>query len=314
MTMTFEEAKTIMDQKLGDYKIMALASCADDYPMVRNVSCIFYNEKIFEELNLELPHDIESLKEVTKILNDNGYKAIVTGATNWCATDLFSKVQSQMVGSDLLIKAYNGEAQYNDPSMVEALTVLQDLVECNAIDPSSADYTDDDAVAEFVSGNAAMYSAHTGMATSIDSMAEGTDFSYNIIEEFNFVDDPLTATAVTWGSMWCIPSNVQNKEAAEAALSFLWSEEVARNDVEELGKVVNVEEWNSGLTHPAAMTSVKQLAKSGTADSFYLVDMISAKVLDNMNKGIQEMIQGKIGPQEVLDNVQAIWEEELEQR
>ena len=145
-------------------------------------------------------------------------------------------------------------------------------------------------------------------------MAEGTDFSYNIIEEFNFVDDPLTATAVTWGSMWCIPSNVQNKEAAEAALSFLWSEEVARNDVEELGKVVNVEEWNSGLTHPAAMTSVKQLAKSGTADSFYLVDMISAKVLDNMNKGIQEMIQGKIGPQEVLDNVQAIWEEELEQR
>ncbi|HJB05568.1 MAG TPA: pyridoxamine 5'-phosphate oxidase family protein [Candidatus Merdibacter merdigallinarum] len=45
--MTFEEAKTIMDQKLGDYKIMALASCVDDYPMVRNVSCIFYNDKIY---------------------------------------------------------------------------------------------------------------------------------------------------------------------------------------------------------------------------------------------------------------------------
>ena len=47
MTMTFEEAKTIMDQKLGDYKIMALASCVDDYPMVRIVSCIFYNDKIY---------------------------------------------------------------------------------------------------------------------------------------------------------------------------------------------------------------------------------------------------------------------------
>ena len=47
MTMTFEEAKTTMDQKLGDYKIMALASCVDDYPMVRNVSCIFYNDKIY---------------------------------------------------------------------------------------------------------------------------------------------------------------------------------------------------------------------------------------------------------------------------
>ena len=36
----FKTAKAIMDQKLGEWEIMALASCADDYPMVRNVSCI----------------------------------------------------------------------------------------------------------------------------------------------------------------------------------------------------------------------------------------------------------------------------------
>ena len=45
--MEFNEAKQIMDKKLGDYKIMALASCVDNYPMVRNVSCIFYNDKIY---------------------------------------------------------------------------------------------------------------------------------------------------------------------------------------------------------------------------------------------------------------------------
>lgn len=45
--MNFEQAKQIMDGKLGDYKIMALASCVDNYPMVRNVSCIFYNDKIY---------------------------------------------------------------------------------------------------------------------------------------------------------------------------------------------------------------------------------------------------------------------------
>lgn len=45
--MEFLEAKKIMDEKLGNYKIMALASCVDNYPMVRNVSCIFYNDKIY---------------------------------------------------------------------------------------------------------------------------------------------------------------------------------------------------------------------------------------------------------------------------
>lgn len=45
--MEFKEAKSIMDKKLGDWKIMALASCVDNVPMVRNVSCLFYNDKIY---------------------------------------------------------------------------------------------------------------------------------------------------------------------------------------------------------------------------------------------------------------------------
>ena len=45
--MEFNEAKDLMFKKLGDYKIMALASCVDNYPMVRNVSCIFYNDRIY---------------------------------------------------------------------------------------------------------------------------------------------------------------------------------------------------------------------------------------------------------------------------
>ncbi len=47
MTLTFQEAKSLFFEKLGNYKIMAIASCVDNYPMIRNVSCIFYNEKIY---------------------------------------------------------------------------------------------------------------------------------------------------------------------------------------------------------------------------------------------------------------------------
>lgn len=46
-TIDFEEALEIMHKKMGDWKIMALASCQDNYPMVRNVSCIFYDDKIW---------------------------------------------------------------------------------------------------------------------------------------------------------------------------------------------------------------------------------------------------------------------------
>ena len=45
--MEFNEAKMIMKHKLGNWKIMALATTVHDYPMIRNVSCIFYNDRIY---------------------------------------------------------------------------------------------------------------------------------------------------------------------------------------------------------------------------------------------------------------------------
>lgn len=45
--LTFEDAVKLMFDTLGDWKIMALASSLNDHVTVRNVSCLFYNEKIY---------------------------------------------------------------------------------------------------------------------------------------------------------------------------------------------------------------------------------------------------------------------------
>ena len=45
--MEYKDAVEIYNKKLGIYKIMALATSVNDYPMIRNVSCLFYNNKIY---------------------------------------------------------------------------------------------------------------------------------------------------------------------------------------------------------------------------------------------------------------------------
>jgi len=45
--LSFDQAVELMFDKLGDWKIMALASSVKDYVMVRNVSCLFYDGKIW---------------------------------------------------------------------------------------------------------------------------------------------------------------------------------------------------------------------------------------------------------------------------
>lgn len=52
-SLSFEQAVKIMFEKLGDWKIMALASSKDDYVMVRNVSCLFYDERIYFKTDKE---------------------------------------------------------------------------------------------------------------------------------------------------------------------------------------------------------------------------------------------------------------------
>ena len=45
--LTIDEAVALMFEKLGDWKIMALASAVNEHVMVRNVSCLFYDGKIW---------------------------------------------------------------------------------------------------------------------------------------------------------------------------------------------------------------------------------------------------------------------------
>ena len=45
--LTFQQAVELMFEKLGEWKIMALASSVNDYVMVRNVSCLFYDGKVW---------------------------------------------------------------------------------------------------------------------------------------------------------------------------------------------------------------------------------------------------------------------------
>ena len=45
--LSFEKAVELMFEKLGDWKLMALGSSVNDYVMVRNVSCLFYDNKVY---------------------------------------------------------------------------------------------------------------------------------------------------------------------------------------------------------------------------------------------------------------------------
>ena len=72
--ITYEQAVERMFEMLGDWKIMALASSVNDYVMVRNVSCLFYDEKIWFKTDKNFRKTKQLLENPHVALCWSGYK------------------------------------------------------------------------------------------------------------------------------------------------------------------------------------------------------------------------------------------------
>lgn len=116
--MEFKEALEIMKKKMGDYKIMALASCVDNYPMVRNVSCLFYNDKIYFKTDKNFRKTQQLFKNSQVAMCFNGVQVEGTAINKGLVVDekdrIFEKKYKQY-----LWQSYNAYSHVDTEILIE---------------------------------------------------------------------------------------------------------------------------------------------------------------------------------------------------
>ncbi|MBM6931236.1 pyridoxamine 5'-phosphate oxidase family protein [[Clostridium] spiroforme] len=116
--MEFKEAVEIMKKKMGDYKIMALASCVDNYPMVRNVSCLFYNDKIYFKTDKNFRKTQQLFKNSQVAMCFNGVQVEGTAINKGLVVDekdrIFEKKYKQY-----LWQSYNAYSHVDTEILIE---------------------------------------------------------------------------------------------------------------------------------------------------------------------------------------------------
>jgi raffinose/stachyose/melibiose transport system substrate-binding protein len=120
---------------------------------------LWYNKEIFEKYGLETPKTYDELLTVVDKLNANKVIPItVAGKDRWPVLHWYSYLAQRIGGDEPFSKAKNGEADFTDPSFVEAGKKLQELA-INKKGFINGFLGLDYAAAEsmFVSGKAAMY-------------------------------------------------------------------------------------------------------------------------------------------------------------
>ncbi len=121
---------------------------------------MYYNEPVLEEAGLEPPETFDDLHEAIDVLQDDGVTPIVLpGAQGWTLLMWFSYLVDRVGGPDVFQAVVDGEeGAWQDPAVLEALELCQDLVDRGAFGNNftSVDYDNGSASALLANGDAAM--------------------------------------------------------------------------------------------------------------------------------------------------------------
>lgn len=119
---------------------------------------LFVNKKIMDEHELNLPNTFDELVEVCKTLREAGITPISLGSKDrWAIGKVFDMMGVRACGIEEATKILSGEDSFNNPDFLYAAENFNQLAEAGAFTENAVALNNDEALADFTLGKAAMF-------------------------------------------------------------------------------------------------------------------------------------------------------------
>jgi raffinose/stachyose/melibiose transport system substrate-binding protein len=271
-----------------------------------NTSVFFYNTDVFKALNLTEPTNLSELITVGKALKAAGKKPMVVVGNGGNLVDLLAKLEVQFTTLQYILDVNTGKAKLTDQPMLQAMQVVEQLIQAGVVDPSSLTYVEDDCAAALANGSAGMYSMHTGVDSNLRLLQQSNPkFHYAIMKSVKFTDNPVSEFTCTYGGCWMIPKTSKVQDAAKKFLLYIFGPDVSKTSASVGGRITNMPASNSNILSQAIKDTVVPYQMPTLKNNpFYLIDMMPGTVLTALETGMQGMIQGKTTPEAALQQAQ----------
>jgi raffinose/stachyose/melibiose transport system substrate-binding protein len=271
-------------------------------PIIMDGKAFYYNEDIFKELGLAVPQNWDEFMSVLNVLKDSKYIPISLGnIDDWATGHYMTTLNQRVVPAEVLAKDYalEGDANFTDPTYVEALGYLQQLVpyftpECNSV-------TYDQGINDFLSGKAAIYYEQFNQVQYI----EPATFNWSW---FDFPDiagaagDQNALTGAPQGFM--VSATTKHPDEAVAFLKYLTSVDMAAKMVKETSMISTVDGAINSDTASPKLVAIAESIKSASSINLWLDNATNSEVVAVYLQGIQAMVGGAMTPEEVMTAVQ----------
>ena len=181
---------------------------------------IYYRADIFEEQGIEPPTTFDELLEASAKLKEAGITPFTIGTKFlWTAAGVFDYLSLRTHGYDFHNQLTAGEIPYTDPRVVEIFENWKKLVEPGYFVENHASMSWQDALAPFISGEAAMYVMGN---FAVNAMLEGGLTADQIgFMQFPTINPDVPRAEEAPTDTFHMPTNAKNQENAKKFLAYI---------------------------------------------------------------------------------------------
>lgn len=290
-----------------DNKVYAIPTAFATVPL-------FYNKEIFAKYKLTPPTTYEELKNVIKVLKDNGVTPFAFGAKESWTSALFSEMVANRIGGDEPFnKLMEGTGTWMDPSYIQTGNVMNELRDMGAF-PSGFLGLDNTAITNmFKNGEAAMFvmgSWAVGSVEAADSKVQGK-IGIAKFPTFEGGKGDLNTWLGQPSYNLVIRANTKNKDAALEYIKAWTSNDIQTKLAEENGDIpaVNVK-LDKDKVPAVAQDLQKEMSDMKGMFIFYDVGL-GAKIGDEYNTTIQAILAGQ-SPEEAFQSLEQFTQDNKE--
>jgi len=183
-------------------------------PMYKSYWVLYYNKKVFADLNLEVPTTWEQLLDNADKIKAAGVTPFfATQEAGWTSFIWFGEILSKL-DPDFYVQLMNGEASYTDPTVREAMRIWADMYAKGYF--TAPDTAWDNEPALFQQGKVAMVPMGTWRnAIFVENGMTRDDYGAFIMP---VVKEGAKPSVIVESGVFAVPSKAPNKEAAKKAL------------------------------------------------------------------------------------------------
>jgi raffinose/stachyose/melibiose transport system substrate-binding protein len=273
-------------------------------PWSTDGKAFFYNKKVFNDLNLEIPTTWEELLTVSEKIKDSGVTPIAFGSkAPWTISHYIGSLNEYIVPEDVIAKDYslsNPDGEFTHPGYV---TALEKFIELEPFFNQGVNSVDHQYARELFNGGKAAIGYFQLAEIGLIEPSLGEDLGV-----FNtpFVEggegNPSSITAAPEGIM--ISSKTKHPEEAMEFIKFLTSKEKGIDQLKEVSEYSAVKETTTSENGSALQQEAIDLIVNAEKTYLWFDTAVDIKIVDAYLNGVQQMLDGKKSAEDVMKDVQ----------